>query len=119
MDANGLPESLLGALGLVEDFGMAHCIASDATAVLILRDDRGGEFRRLIGPKGSSEIPPEFDDAVVLARLAAKRSATPEDLLALDATIAEAQASGDRVILMDQSDFARRNRIALYGPQCG
>lgn len=93
---DGFATSVVAALELVEDFAMAHCIERQASAVLILRDDLGNEYRRLVGPKGVSEIPESFDDATVLARLAVVRTASSADLLALDATI----ASGGRILIV-------------------
>ena len=72
--------------------------------MILYRDTLGRCHRRLIGPKGVTEIPESFDDATVLARLAATRHASPADQLAMDAAIAQAQADGDRVVVIHHRD---------------
>jgi hypothetical protein len=100
MERDRLPEALRIDMECAEDCVLAHCHRTQTHAVIIYRDDRGGEFRRLIGPRGSTEIPPGFDDGLILARLQTLAHATDEAKLAIDAVIATAEAQGERVVLI-------------------
>lgn len=95
-----MPLGLLADLEDCEDHLTAHCVRDRTTAVLIYRDSEGREFRRLIGPKGSMEISPAFGDGTVLARLQMQANASDSDLLAIDAAITQAQACGERVMIL-------------------
>lgn len=95
-----LPQNVETALEFAEDFITAYCIDQNVSAALIFRDSRGNDTRRVFGPNGPRDIPAEFDDAMVLARLGMVQHATPEDLLAMDAAIATALAQGDRVVIL-------------------
>ncbi len=100
MKETAIPKRLRLALEFAEDFALAECVQGRQRAVILYRDTAGRHHRRLIGPKGVSEIPESFDDATVLARLAATRHASAADQLAMDAAIAQAQADGDRIVVI-------------------
>jgi|GEM_PF-6374579 len=104
MNEQKLPKRLRLALDFAEDFAFAECVETGERAVILYRDASGRHHRRLIGPKGVSEIPESFDDATVLARLAATRHASPADQLAMDAAIAQAQADGDQIVVIHQGE---------------
>lgn len=101
-DHGPLSKNLILALEFAEDFALADCIETGEQAVLIYRDTAGRCYRRLIGRRGVCEIAETFDDATVLARMAATRHASPADQLAMDAAIAQAQADGDLVVVIPQ-----------------
>lgn len=105
-----MPNELLLALEYAEDFATAHCIKEQAEAVLIYRDTQGNEFRRSIGATGSREVPQGFADEVILARLRLQPTANDQDLLALDAMLAQAEADGDRVVVIPPDDRRFRDR---------
>lgn len=108
MPKTELPKNLRIALEFAEDFALAHCIEEGVSGVLLYRDQKGHVYRRLIGPRGSSEIPESFDDSLVLARLAATGS--EKDLLTMDAVLAEAEAAGHRVVVIPPPEKKYRNR---------